>query len=670
MRNLLTKVLGGPLASRCWVACSLWLITCAGQLGADEVKVWEFSPYEVEVWYSFDASVDTTALAQQEFVRQLQADLERTFRAAWQVRLQPMTAKLSATVDRNFNDFTIQDIAAGELVLVVSSQSEQSKTIRTLEAALQSLTAIPTTYAAQAEVQAAVSRLGLPSDSTAQQLCDKCEVDEGGMAAIEEKLQTGSIAAALLPRSLLPRVAEQVRPLVTLLPWQTDSLFRQRDKLFFLKIGMQGDSYTFHARELDCPMQYLGPGQQEATTAWSYASRMATTAIVHAFAPVARVEEAESRTASLRLRAGGLIVDERNPAAVQVGEVLHPIVRRDDRHGIPTLLEPLAWTFAAVTASDGVQLQANVYTYSGGPGLQGRQNRRTQRVLLRVRPVYDKTDIRVVIRGDNRPQAGCMVYQRDLLSDEFTLLGRTDWRGRFTISSPADYGGFLPDAVRYQRALAQKEAEARAAAAELAAAEAAAKQDGESAAARTGIGDAGDGADRTELPAIEPLVAAEDDPARLSLRAPLIQIYIKSGDEVLAKLPMVPGLEAVATAALRDDSRRLKAEAFVRGFQNEILDLIGLRNLLAARIRLHLDKGKLEAAEKVLAELRGLRNYSEMSDELVMIQRRMMDESDGPIPLTAKHSMDRMFQRTRNMLQKYMQDNVVADSEQAVAAAQ
>jgi hypothetical protein len=156
-----------------------------------------------------------------------------------------------------------------------------------------------------------------------------------------------------------------------------------------------------------------------------------------------------------------------------------------------------------------------------------------------------------------------------------------------------------------------------------------------------------------------------DDDAVIPLNYPLVHIYIKSGDTVLAKLPLVPGLRELEVAELPDDSLRLQSEAFVRGFQGEILDLIGLRNLLAARVQLYIKEDKLEQAETVLNELRRLRSYNEMRDELSAIQRRMLEASGDNVPRAARSRIDRMFQNTRDMLQKYLQDELVANTERA-----
>ncbi len=640
-----------------WGLTPLWN---SGTAFSEEVKIWEFSPYEVEVWYAFDGGVSASSLAQQELIRQLQAELERTFRAAWRVTTKPLPPEFAATILRDFDSYNLEAITASELNLVASQKHEAAKTVRTFEAALESSGPIYCTAATKQLVERAAIRLGLTANSPTLQLLAKCTIEAEGTAAMQEKLKSGDIAIALLPRATLPSMADTVRPIVTPLPWQTDNLFRERDKLFFLVLGRDGEDITIKARELDCPMQFLGPSMHASTKDWNYASRLATATIVRAFAPVARVEDAETKSAMLRLRAGGLIVDDDNPAAIVLGDVMQPIVRRDDRNGVPDLLEPLSWTFAAITASDGVKLEANVYTYSGGPGLQGRKNRRTQRMLLKVRPKFDSTDIELLVRDNGNPQAGSFVYRRDLLTDEFELLGRTDWRGRFTIPAPKEFGGILPEKIRYERALAKREAENKALVA--------AAQADSPAVDVTATEEPATDAPASDASADAP-ASSEPDNAVIPLRAALTQIYIKNGDEVLAKLPMVPGLKAIETAQLKDDSRRLRAEAFVRGFQAEILDLVGLRNLLAARIQLHLKNGKLDQAKATVDELRRLRNYTEMAEELQAIQRRMLDEQDGPVPVSAKNRIDKMFQTTRDMLQKFMQDNLLSESERAVAAA-
>ncbi len=149
----------------------------------------------------------------------------------------------------------------------------------------------------------------------------------------------------------------------------------------------------------------------------------------------------------------------------------------------------------------------------------------------------------------------------------------------------------------------------------------------------------------------------------IPLRQPLVQLYVKSGDVTLARLPVVPGISPLEKADLSDDSRRLEAEAFMRGFQGEILDLIGLRALLSTRINRLVAQNKMKEAEKALNELRALKDYSGMVEGLDKLQRKVLDESNGPISLGAKSRIDRLFQSTREMMQKFLQNDLVRDAE-------
>lgn len=557
------------------------------------VKIWEFSPYDVEVLYQFDATISASPYAQQFWLAQVKADLERTFRATWNIHFSPLSSELAPVVLRRFDDFTFADLQAQ----LAPKKDTESQT---------------------------------PTGS-----------GDSGQASEQPDAGTKPVQSA-----------------------KADSPWRERDKLFFLFVRRQADETIVHVRELDGPIRFLGPAMSASANDWSYAARLASTTMVRAFAPVARVEEAESKSAELMLRAGGLIIHRDNPANVVVGDVMQPIVRRDDRNGVPVLLQALPWTFAAVTDSDGVKLKANVVTYSGGPGLQGRKNRRTQRMCLKVRPLFEQTDLELLLAGSAQPQAGCDIYSRDFLTGQFSPLGRTDWRGRLTISAPPMQTEIIPEAVRAQRAADKREAAklaTTATAAEATAVEATA------AASASVEAEEADAANGNATPASTPAETPQPDSSAIALHVPLVLLYVKQGDRVMAKLPMVPGLSQVETTTLPDDRRRLLAEAFVRGFQGEILNVVGMRNLLAARVKRQMSTDQPDAAKATVEELRHLRNYTDMADELEAIQRRMLDETSGPIPLAAKSRIDILFQTTRTMLQKYLQDSLLTDSERAIA---
>ena len=644
-------------------------LVCAGLLpqtgrAQDEVKIWEFSPYEVELWYSFSPRVTISQEARQQFLHELQTDIDRSFRAAWRLKASPLSPEWTATVERNFRDFTVQDFTRNELSVAVSTKHEATKTIRTLEAAVEQLDKILVTEQEIGRLQKLVERFDLAEDSLGAQLLSKCKVEDGlGVEELKEKLEAAEIPAVLLPKNEIDTIPANIRMLLSPLPWHTDSILRKRDKIIFLTIDQQGDAFHLKARELDCPMQFLGPTFSAELHHWPHAARSAAHCVTKAFAPIARVEQSESTTANLLHRAGGLIMRPENPAKLSVGDVMQPIVRRDDKNGRPTLLQPLSWTFAAITASDGVKMEANVYTYSGGPGLQGRRNRRTQRIVLRVRPTVDKTDVRIVVRGSDKPQAGCFVFQRDLLTDEFEELGRTDWRGRFAMEVPVN-GSFLQADLKRNRSKEKRTARSNL---ERARGDFNSISSDESQADKKRKKEALDAAEAAMKPYDNYDPATDKD--AIPLNYPLIQIYIKNGNTVLARLPMVPGLQPIETAELNDDSRRLQAEAFLNGFSGDLVSIIGLRQIFAARIKLNLKEKKVKDASRNLSKMREIQTYEEKSAELEAILRDMYDKKRGEVAFGQKRQMDRMFKTVSDMLQQFLQDNLYQTSMESVRQA-
>lgn len=131
--------------------------------------------------------------------------------------------------------------------------------------------------------------------------------------------------------------------------------------------------------------------------------------------------------------------------------------------------------------------------------------------------------------------------------------------------------------------------------------------------------------------------------------SPLHILLVKSGQALLARLPVVPGLESEMTAAVPDDDQRLEAEGFVHGFQEELVDLVTRREVLLARIRARIDAGKLSEAETLMAELRQMKSRDEFRRDLEREQKKIF--SADPV---IQRRIDTLFSDTRKLLQQYL----------------
>jgi hypothetical protein len=147
--------------------------------------------------------------------------------------------------------------------------------------------------------------------------------------------------------------------------------------------------------------------------------------------------------------------------------------------------------------------------------------------------------------------------------------------------------------------------------------------------------------------------------------SPLRLMYVKNGGAVLARLPIVPGQSDLEVADLFGDDQRLRAEAYIRGTQNAIVDLVAIRQLLAARIRLRLEKGQLQEAKDLLEALRGEPSYEKIADDMgrKLLQLKGRNAAE-------QMKIDQMFAQTREMLVKNISPAIIRELEDAVLAAE
>lgn len=149
--------------------------------------------------------------------------------------------------------------------------------------------------------------------------------------------------------------------------------------------------------------------------------------------------------------------------------------------------------------------------------------------------------------------------------------------------------------------------------------------------------------------------------------APLMILYVRNGGQLLARLPLVPGLEKEAEAVVLDDDQRLAAESAVMAAQEELVDLVTRRAVLAAQIRGAVKAGDLKSADRMLIDLFALRTRDQFTTQLAAQRQRLYSED----PIVQKH-VDKMFEETRKLVVQYLDpneiDKVSAEVREAKAA--
>lgn len=130
---------------------------------------------------------------------------------------------------------------------------------------------------------------------------------------------------------------------------------------------------------------------------------------------------------------------------------------------------------------------------------------------------------------------------------------------------------------------------------------------------------------------------------------PLQILYVRNGGRLLARLPVVAGLEPLVTAAVTDDDPRLMVEGYVKGLQNRVMDLVARRELYVARFRRHLQKKEFEQAQTLLEEFRGMENRSDLARQLDQTAQRIKSPDRR-----VQAKIDQLFSDTRQLLLKFL----------------
>lgn len=129
-------------------------------------------------------------------------------------------------------------------------------------------------------------------------------------------------------------------------------------------------------------------------------------------------------------------------------------------------------------------------------------------------------------------------------------------------------------------------------------------------------------------------------------------LLVRHGSEVLTRLPLVPGLAEEITLTLPDDRPRLAVEIALGRIQDDVVDLVARREVLASRLRAASSAGNTAAADKLKEQLRKLPSPDALLTELTK-QQSAAESLEG----TARQKMLQKLGEIRALAEKLKSDN-------------
>ena len=145
---------------------------------------------------------------------------------------------------------------------------------------------------------------------------------------------------------------------------------------------------------------------------------------------------------------------------------------------------------------------------------------------------------------------------------------------------------------------------------------------------------------------------------------PLRLVYVRNGAQLLARLPIIPGLERTRTVQITSDDVRLQVEGLTAGMQNWIMDVVAHRELLKQRFHKRLQDKKLLEAKKLLDEYATIDSRDMIEKILNVEHARRRSEHN-----TVNKKIDKLFETTRGLLTKHVNPDegsqLIAEFEEA-----
>jgi hypothetical protein len=135
-------------------------------------------------------------------------------------------------------------------------------------------------------------------------------------------------------------------------------------------------------------------------------------------------------------------------------------------------------------------------------------------------------------------------------------------------------------------------------------------------------------------------------------------LLVRNGGEVLARLPLVPGLEAEARAPLTDDDVRLAVEGFIVGLQQSLVEAIARREVVLLRIRKRIEGKQWDEARALVEELKEMPTRAEFAT--LLANRRKSTVYNDP---RVKREINQLFDDTQKLIDTYLDPKQISDIE-------
>ncbi len=146
----------------------------------------------------------------------------------------------------------------------------------------------------------------------------------------------------------------------------------------------------------------------------------------------------------------------------------------------------------------------------------------------------------------------------------------------------------------------------------------------------------------------------------------VVTLFLRSDGQLLAKVPVPPGVKSLVEVPIADDTARLRAQAELTALSEQLIDIVARRNILMARVRHRLKEGQFDEAREMLDELDDLPGRSQFNQMISSAERAPNNVSPDP---RVQQKIEKLFAQTRKLLGRFLAVRQISELRNEVNAA-
>ena len=139
----------------------------------------------------------------------------------------------------------------------------------------------------------------------------------------------------------------------------------------------------------------------------------------------------------------------------------------------------------------------------------------------------------------------------------------------------------------------------------------------------------------------------------------MVWLFVFSGDNQLARVPLIPGLQPHVRLEVPDDSTRLAAEADLQMLQGEVIDAVALRNTAFATIRSAAKRDDWPLVNQKLALLKKAQSGAIFLDRLNAVRVAGTTSARNRKDRVAEARINRICDDTATLIKAHMNEDKV-----------